>query len=347
MILYEKVREEIVYMREKSLKGRGRCILKKVVLPLALEIILLFPYEMGAEIVDKIVTIVNGDIITLSELREISVPYQEKMRSKYSLNYDEEQFKEAERQILDQLIDERLVIQEADRLEIVIEEKDIDMAIRDVRESSKLSESQFKHALDEEGITVEEYREQLKNQMKKMRFVEQEIKSRIQTNEKEIESYYKEHKDSFNTPPEVKLQQILLMIPSEASEQEINQIRGNAEEIVRKIRNGEDFDTMVKLHSQDSSAAAAGDIGFLKQGELIPALNEVVFSLNVGELSSVIQSSLGFHIIRVLDKRERQKMTKEERWKEIEGILYNQKVEDKFKQLIKELRRKSYIKINL
>ena len=180
-----------------------------------------------------------------------------------------------------------------------------------------------------------------------MRFVEQEIKSRIQIKEKEIESYYKEHKDSFNTPPEVKLQQILLMIPSEAGEQEISQIRGKAEEILKKIRNGEDFDTMVKLHSQDSSAAAGGDIGFFKQGELIPALNEVAFSLNVGEVSSVIQGSLGFHIIRILDKRERQKMTKEERWKEIEGILYNQKVEDKFKQLIKELRRKSYIKINL
>ena len=334
-------------MREKSLKGKERCILKKVVVPLALEIILLFPYETGAEIIDKIVAIVNGDIITLSELREISVPYLEKMKSKFSLNYDEEQFKETERRILDQLIDEKLVIQEADRLEIVIEEKDVDMAIRDVRDSSKLSEDQFKHALDEEGVSFEEYREQLKNQIKKMRFLEQEIKYRIQIKEKEIESYYKEHKDSFNTPPEVKLQQILLMTPSEASEQEISQIRGKAEEILKKIRNGEDFDTMVKLHSQDSSAAAGSDIGFFKQGELIPALNEVAFSLNAGEISSVIQSSLGFHIIRILDKRERQKMTKEERWEEIEGILYNQKVEDKFKQWIKELRKKSYIKITL
>lgn len=334
-------------MREKSLKGIEMCILKKMVAPLALGIILLFPYETDAEIIDRIMAIVNGDIITLSELREISVPYLEKMKSKFSLDYDGEQIEETERRILSQIIDEKLVNQEADRLKIVITEKEADMAINDVRENNKLSEEQFKQALVEEGITIEKYREQMKNQMKKMRLLEQVIKSKVQIKEEEIEEYYKQHMDDFNTPPEVSLQQILLMIPPEASEQEIRQIKEKAEEILKKIRNGEDFYAMAKLHSQDSSAAAGGIMGFFKQGELMPALNEVVFSLNAGEVSSVIQTSLGFHIIKVLEKRDKQKMAKEEKWKEIEGILYSQKVEDKFKQWLKELRKKSYIKINL
>jgi peptidyl-prolyl cis-trans isomerase SurA len=340
-------------MRGKKLRVTKRCILEKmkVLTGLTLGAFILFfilsKSEADAEIIDKIVAVVNEEIILLSELREISTPYLEKMKSEYSLNYDEEQVKETERRILNQLIDEKLVKQEVTKLETEVTEKEVDMAIRDVREDNKLSEEQFKQALSEEGVTLEVYREQLKDQMEKVRLLEREIKSKVQIKEEEIEEYYKEHMDSFNVPPEVRFQQILLIIPPEASEQEIGQIRVIAEGVLQKIRNGEDFTAMVRLYSQDASAAAGGDIGFIKQGELIPALNEVAFSLNADEVSSVIQSSLGFHILKVLEKRERKKMTKEERWKEIEDILYNQKLEDKFKQWLKVLRKKSYIKINL
>ena len=180
-----------------------------------------------------------------------------------------------------------------------------------------------------------------------MRLLDMEIRSKIQIKDKDVEEYYKEHIASYNTPPEVRLQQILLMVPPEADEEAIKRIREKAEEIAQKIKNGEDFNKMVKLYSQDSSAATGGDIGFFKQGELMPAINKVAFSLYVGEASTAIQTPAGFHIIKVLDKREKQKMTEEERKKEIEGILYNQEVEDKFKQWLKELRKKAFIQINL
>jgi peptidyl-prolyl cis-trans isomerase SurA len=319
----------------------------KAVVYFLLGVFLLLPPVVMAEILDKIVAVVNEDVITLSELREISVPYLERMKAQYSINYDEAQVKETEKRILDQLIDEKLVKQEADSLEIVIEKKDIDMAIRETRETNKLSEDQFKQILADEGMSLEKYRGQLNDQMKKMRLLDQEIKSKVQVAKKEIEEYHKEHKDEFDAPPEVRLQQVLLMIPSEASTQEIDRIRGKAEDILQKIRNGENFNAMVKLHSQDSSAAAGGDMGAFKKGELMPVLDETAFGLKKGEVSSVIQSPMGFHILRVLDKRESQKMTEEERWRETEGIIYNKKVEDKFKDWLKELRKKSFIQINM
>ncbi len=322
-------------------------IFDKAVVSFMLGVFLFFPPVVMAEILDKIVAVVNGDVITLSELREVSAPYLERMKAQYSINYDEEQIKETEKRILDQLIDEKLVKQESDRLEIVIEKKDIDMAIRETLENNKLSEDQFKQVLADEGMSLKKYREQLNDQMKKMRLLDQEIKSKVQVAKKEIEEYNKENKDRFNAPPEVRLQQVLLMIPSEASTQEIDQIRRKAEDILQKIRSGADFNAMVKLHSQDSSAAAGGDMGAFKKGELMPVLDEAAFALKRGEVSSVIQTPMGFHILRVLDKRESQKMTEEERWKETEGIIYNQKVEDKFKDWIKELKKKSFIQINL
>ncbi len=338
-------------MRTKKLHAKRRPILEKIVVPFTLVAIIVFSVLSGGEadvqLIDKIVAVVNDDIITLSELREITVPYLKKMKARYSVNYDEAQIKETESRILDQLIDEKLVRQEVVRLKIVVSEKEVAMGVEDMMKNTKLSEDQFKKALAEQDITMEEYREQMKNEMERLRLLDAEVKSKVQVKEKEIESYYKEHMDSFNTPPEVRLQQILLMIPPGASEQEISQIRGRAEEIVQKIKKGEDFTSLVRLYSQDSSAATGGDIGFFKQGELMPAINEVAFSLYIGEASSVIQTSAGFHIIKVLEKRERQKMTEEERNKEIWDILYTQNLDDMFKQWLKELRKKSFIESSL
>ena len=334
-------------MRDKKLKRVKSCIIREVIPTFALGLILLFSCETDAKIVEKIVAIVNGDIITLTELREISVPYLEKMKLKFSLENDEEQIEEIEKRILDQLIDEKLVKQEADRLEIVVDDKEVDIAVRDVMSKNNIAKDQFEQVLLEEGLTFEDYRKQLKDQMQKMRLLDQEIKSKIQITEKEVEKYYKENMDDYNTPPEVRIQQILLIIPSEASEQEINQIREKANGILQKIKEGEDFTNMVKLYSQDATAATGGVMGAFRQGELLPGLNKVAFSLEVGEVSPVIQTSRGFHIIRVLDKRERQKMTKEEKWNEIENFLYNQKFEDEFKQWVKKIRKRSFVKVSL
>jgi len=334
-------------MRDKRLNRIKSCIIREVIPAFAFGIMLLFSCETDAKIIEKIVAIVNGDIITLSELREISVPYLEKMQLKFSLENDEEQIKEIEKRILDQLIDEKLVKQEADRLEIAVDDKEVDIAVRDVMSKNNIAKDQFEQVLLEEGLTFEDYRKQLKEQMQKMRLLDQEIKSKIQITEKEVEKYYKENMDDYNTPPEVRIQQILLIIPSEASEQEINQIREKADGIVQKIREGEDFTSMVKLYSQDATAATGGVMGVFRQGELLPGLNKVAFSLEVNEVSSVIQTSRGFHIVRVLDKRERQKMTKEEKWNEIENFLYNQKFEDEFQQWMKKIRKRSYLKISL
>jgi parvulin-like peptidyl-prolyl isomerase len=88
-------------------------------------------------------------------------------------------------------------------------------------------------------------------------------------------------------------------------------------------------------------------MGFFREGELLPELDKIAFSLGVGEVSSLIQTSTGFHIVRVLEKREKQKMPVEDRLKEVENILYDQKVENRYKEWIKGIREKAFIKINL
>jgi len=334
-------------MIRQKIEGVKRCMGISAVLVYMIAAALLFPRGAGAEIVERIVAVVNEEIITLSELRAISIPYLQKMKRQYAVNYGDEEILETEKRIVDQLIDEMLVAQEADRLGIEVTPKEINMAMRDVKERNQLTEAQFEEALAEDGMTLEDYKSELTKQMKKMRLMDQEIKAKVQVSKKEIDKYYQEHNDEFNAPPEVRLQQILLILPPEATESEVMLVREQAEQIHKRINEGEDFTMLVKLYSQDPNAAAGGDMGAFRQGELFSDLDKVAFTLAVGEVSPVIQSPKGFHILRLLDRKDPKTMTDEQRSEEIDDIIFNQKVESRFQQWIKNLRERSYVVINL
>ena len=333
-------------MKRKTVQGTVIFLVAQVIVSCVFVCSLLAPYRIDAEIIERIVAVVNDDIITLSELKAVSLPYLARMKSKFSVTYTDEEIKETERQILNQMVDEKLVNQEAARLKIEITEKEVAMASQEVRDRAQLTKEQFEQALAEDGMTMESYQKQLRDEMKKMRLIDQEIKAKVYVTKKEIDEYYKAHKDEYNAPPEVRLQQILLLTPAEASPQDVEQIRERAEQIRGAIEQGEDFNAMVKNYSQDATAATGGDMGVFRQGELFSALDEAAFTLMVGEVSPVIQTPKGFHIIRVLDKKDRKQMTEEERRDEIDALLYNQKVESAIKKWIKELKKKSYVVIN-
>ena len=229
-------------------------LLRAAMLLAAMTIVLPSGMAAGAETVDRIVAVVNGDIIVLSELRVISRNYMQQMSEKFKVEAGDEQFREAERRILDQLIDEKLLNQEADRLTITISDREIDAAVKEMQSRNQLNDAQFAAALAEEGLTIQKYREQLKGQMKKVRVIDQEIKSRIQVSKEEIDAYYEKHASDFNAEPEVRIQQIRLVIPPESSAGEIARIQAQAESILSKIKGGEDFTSLVSLYYQDPSA---------------------------------------------------------------------------------------------
>ena len=141
----------------KKIEGVKSCMGIGAVLVYMIAAALIFPRGAGAEIVERIVAVVNEEIITLSELRAISIPYLQKMKQQFSVDYGEEQIIETEKRIIDQLIDEMLVAQEADRLGIEVTPKEINMAMRDVKERNQLTEAQFEEALAEDGMTPVSY----------------------------------------------------------------------------------------------------------------------------------------------------------------------------------------------
>jgi peptidyl-prolyl cis-trans isomerase SurA len=301
-----------------------------------------FYAQAGTAVIDRIVAMVNGEIITLSEL--------ERFKSLVYMGTPEKPGSaEINRRLLDQIIDKRIIKQEAKKLEIKVSRRDVDMAIEDILARNKITLKALQENLVKEGATLEEYRGLLEAEIIQSQVLSQQIQSRIAITDKDIEKYYEQNIKPKEKPGmRVRIQQILFLIPKDSTTEKIAEIEKSAAEIREIIAKGEDFGKMAVTYSQGPAARMGGDLGYFHKGELLPAIEKTAFSMEKGQLSHVIRTPVGFHLIKVLDKDT----TEEDRsWKdhedEIKGILYNQEFEKSYMEWLQGLKDKSYIEINL
>jgi peptidyl-prolyl cis-trans isomerase SurA len=307
------------------------------------------PVCLGAQVVDRIAAIVNGEMICLSELEKLSALIAREVEKSNPGMNEAERTKVVQEKVLDQLISQKLLDQEAKRLKIEVSKKEIEQAIEEVQKRNAFSRRELVAILKNEGFTMETYREQIARDMKKGRLIEYEIRSKINITDDEIKEYYVKNMAKPDIKEGIRIQQIFLAVPPESGEEKIHELQNLAKNILESLQKGGDFGTLAQQYSQDLSAPAGGDLGFFQKGELLPALEEAAYRLKDGEVGPLIKSQLGFHIIKVLEKREGD--VKLDGWiksrDQIKGVLYQKESERMFEQWLKNLKEKSFIEVRL
>lgn len=296
---------------------------------------------------DRVVAVVNNDVITLYELNNTVNAYADKI-AKSSRGEDKEKIiAETRVIILNRMVDDMLVEQEAKKGGVVVKEEDIMAAINDmlVRKGMKLED--LKESLAKEGSSLEIYKEDVKKQLMKMRVATKEVRSKITVSDEEIGAYYSQHRDIYEGKEAVRLQQILIPVPKDADEETRAKLRGEAEEILRKLKDGGSFEVAASRYSGGPAAESGGDLGFVEKGTLLPVVDEAAFNLKERELSGVIESPLGFHILRVVDRRGKGVKSLSTVRDEIKREITEEKMSIKLQDWIQELRKKSYVEIKL
>jgi parvulin-like peptidyl-prolyl isomerase len=179
--------------------------------------------------------------------------------------------------------------------------------------------------------------------MMRTRLMRREIKSKVMISDQEIGEYYNRHRDEYEGKEAVRIKQILLLIPKNADEETKAGIRNEAQQILNRAASGEPFDLLAMKYSQGPEAQQGGDIGFIEKGVIIPEVEKAAFSLPLEQISNVIESSLGFHIIKVIDKRGAGLKKIESVREEIKTKLEDEKLEKKYDEWISAVRKKSFI----
>jgi len=308
---------------------------------------LLLPLNLRGEVVDRIVALVNSEIITLSELEQMGKPFYDQVRQTSTAGERGEKMKKARLEVLDRLIESRLLEEEMKKRKIEVPERDVDATIQDVLKSSNLTENDMKKALAREGMTLSTYRQKVRDELGKMRLVSREIKSKIVIEDEVLREYYQKNQEKFTDPLEVKIQQIFFPVPEHASQEETAAVQREARPILERARKGEDFAELARKFSKGPEAGEGGLLGYFKHRELRPELEEAGFKVRTGEISDLVRSPAGFHILRVLERKGGEPRPFAEVQFKIREELSEAEAQKKFEQWMKELKSKAYIEIRL
>jgi peptidyl-prolyl cis-trans isomerase SurA len=300
----------------------------------------------GAEIVDRIVAVVNDDIITLFELNRSLKPYEDKI---YALGYPEEKerkmlFKVREG-VLNQLIDKKIEDQQIKRSNINISEEQIDQTIERIKGQNLFTDEDLRHALAKDGWTMEAYRENIKEEILRTRLVNLEVKSKIVITEEDIAAYYEKHLDTYGGKQKYHLRNILITIPTFADESKKLEIRGKLDEILNELNSGESFETMARNYSESSTAPEGGDLGLFELDSLSPQLQKTIKGMKPGEVTPVLETDQGYQIFFLQEILKTPGKSLKDVSPEIQRILYEENADKKYQEWIEGLRKQSTIKI--
>lgn len=300
-----------------------------------------------AGVADRIVAVVNDEVITLSELNSAFEPYQERFTASYRGPDREGALGETKLTLLNRMIDKLLMEQESRKTGITVRNEEVTEAINDIQKQRKISPDEFRKALQREGTTLDAYRKDIGEQLVRLRLIRRDIKSKVAVTDEEIGEYYRKHREDYEGKEAVRIKQILLLLPKGDNPAANEKLRADADAIHKRLLNGEPFEQLSAEFSQGPAAAEGGDIGYIEKGMIHSEVEDVAFSLSLNQISGVIESSVGFHIIQVIDRRGAGLKAIENVREEIREKIDREKMEKKFGEWLEELRKKSHIEIKL
>jgi len=301
---------------------------------------------LSEAVVDRVVAVVNQEIITLSEVEKWVGPQKEEIAAEDRLE-KQEQIEALCRKVLDRLIEEKLIDQEAKKSGVKVSSKEVEATVEEVKRRNAITQEGLEKALAAEGLTLETYKKQIEKNLQRQRLIHWSVKVEEKAGEREFREFYQENTSRYRTNETYRPAQILFIIRKGATPEEIREIRKKCQSVLEKIKKGEDFGEMALLYSEDGSNKVRGDLGYFRKGELLPVFEREALRLKVGEVSGVIRTEFGFHIIKLLDRKGADPLPFEEVTERVKADYHNAEMEKAFRQFLSKLREKAVIEIKL
>lgn len=303
--------------------------------------VLLIASSSGAMTVDRIAAKVGGEIITLSTVLE---RYQAEItRRRQSGDRDINEPEKALPIVLDSIIEEKLLTQQAKKIGITVPEKSVQDALDNIKLKNSLTDEQLDEMLQKENSSLERYKQTIRDQILVSKVRNYEVLSRINIPEGEVKKYYRVHQKEFWTPAKVHARHILFILDEKLTPEEVEIKRQKAENIHKQIKSGKDFEELAKLYSEDLSGSSGGDLGVLERGKMVAEFEEAVFSLKDGEISDVVKTPYGLHIIKADKVFPGNTIPYSDVKEKIKGFLAAEKGQDFYEKWIKELKANAYV----
>jgi peptidyl-prolyl cis-trans isomerase SurA len=248
-------------------------------------------------------------------------------------------------EVLDRLIDDELILQQAAELKLSISSEQVDASIEEIKKQNSLDDDQLREALKSQGMTMGAYRADLKRQLLRFRVLNVAVGSRVNISDDEVKAYYDRHmKDMANV--QVRASHVFIAIPAGADATIVNEKQAQAQKILDRAKAGEDFAKLAREVSDDAATRAeGGDLGYFGKDMLPKAIEEMVFAMKPGEVRGPVRADRGFHVIKLVDRKTKDPKPLDEVKDDIRMQLRQKDMERQTKTYLAELRKKTLVDI--
>lgn len=305
------------------------------------------PAASAAVTIERIIVKIDDDIIMLSELQDFVKPSVEELRRNYRGEQLNRRIRELELSALDAMIQSKLIAKRASDLELNVSEKEIENAIAGILRENKTTTAGLRQFLDSQGMTMEQYRDELREKLLARRVERMEVGGRVSVMEQEIADYYDAHLDDYREAEKRTVRQIFFPVGKGASASEIEAQRKKAglayEEATKP---GADFAEVAEKHSEGPARSRGGSLGSVRKGEVFPELEQLIFSTAKGGTSKPTRTRVGFHVVHVDDVKPGKVITLDR----VSGKIYDKLFKEKFtkrrNEWITDLKRAAFLEIS-
>jgi len=295
----------------------------------------LLPHTSHSEVVDKIVAIVNDEIVTLGDVKDsVTVEKQGTFTSA------DEYFRDIDlKEKLDIFIEGALIQQQAKKFKIEVSDKELELVVEGIRKQNLITDNELRERLQKEGISYKGFLEGIRNNLLRNRVLARAIGTTILVTDADVQKYYDANPDQFRSE-EFRLQQVFISSRREDA-------RARAQTAFRLLEQGRTFEAVAREYSDDPSGTRGGDIGFVKKEDLIPQLLQAISLLMAGTSSHPIVTPYGFHIIKLLERRKGDAVPFDSVKDAIRATITQQETLKRYKEYIGKLRSSSYIEVKI
>ena len=299
----------------------------------------------SARTIERIVAVVNRRIILLSELNERLKPMMPQVKRIPDKTARAQQLDQLKRQMLKNMVDEKLIFQEARKLKLSISDADLERAVKDVMRRNNLTRKDLEKALAQEGKTITAYKQTiLKPQLLRMRVINVQVRSRVSVTNDEIRALYQKNMRKLGVETKVRARHIFILVPEGASLVKIKERKQHIAALAQRAKKGEDFAKLATKYSQDPvTRLDGGDLKYFGRGTLPSNVENAVFAMKKGDISGPLRTDRGFHVILLVDRKESQAVPLGQIKRKLRQELYGRKMEKATLAWLAEVRRKAHI----
>jgi peptidyl-prolyl cis-trans isomerase SurA len=305
----------------------------------------LLPLSVQGRVVEQIVTVIDGEPYTLTNIAAYA---KSKMGREFPVG-SLDKINGSDREVLEQFITEKLLDAEIREAGIKVTDQEIEIYIDQIKQKNRLTDADLKTALSREGQTLQAYKASVRAELEKGELINRQVRKKVNITDEDVERYYKLNSKNYRADDRARIRHILLPLSEKASPEEVQAATAKGNELYDQIAAGENFATLAQKNSDGAGRESGGDIGWVNRGTLLKPIEDAAFDkLSVGQVSRPIRSSMGLHLVKLESREIGAILPLSSVASKIKEELYTKAMEERYSKWLKtELRRKHTVDVKI